>query len=53
MANLKINDINKIEGEVKESKIVDVSNNKYFYFIFIALVLIMIDATCKLRTFKI
>lgn len=48
-----INDINKIKGEIKESKIVDVTNNKYFYFIFVALGLIVIDLLIQTKTFKI
>ena len=48
-----INDINKIKGEVKESKMVDVTNNKYFYFIFAALILILIDILILPRTFNI
>ena len=48
-----INDINKIKGEIKESKLVDVSNNKYFYFVFAALILIIIDLLIQPRTFKI
>lgn len=48
-----INDINEIKGEIRESKMVDVSNNKYFYFTFAAILLILIDFLFISRTFKI
>lgn len=38
-----INAINSIEGELKDARVVDVSANKYFYFIALALVLVFVD----------
>lgn len=48
-----INDINKIEGELKQAKMVDVSANKYFYFLIGALFLIVIDVFFKVNIFKL
>jgi len=38
-----INSINSIEGELKDARVVDVSANKYYYFIALALVLVCVD----------
>ena len=38
-----INSINSIEGELKDARVVDVSANKYFYFVALALILVSID----------
>lgn len=38
-----INAINAIEGELKDSRVIDVSANKYFYFIALALILVCLD----------
>lgn len=48
-----INTIGDIEGEVRDSKKMDVSSNKYYYFLALALLLVLIDGTIKLRTISI
>jgi Ca-activated chloride channel homolog len=48
-----INDINKIEGELREIKTVDASANKYFYFLVIALAFIVLDVLITVKTIKI
>ena len=45
-----INAINGIEGELKDSRIVDVSANKYYYFVALALILICADLLIGLKT---
>ncbi len=48
-----INTIGDIEGELRDSKTMDVSANKYYYFLGLALLLIFLDAVIKIRTVKI
>ena len=48
-----INDINNIEGELKQAKKIDVKGNKYFYFLIGALCLIIVDVFFKINVFKI
>ena len=48
-----INTIGDIEGELRDSKTMDVSANKYYYFLALALLLICIDAALKVRTVNI
>lgn len=48
-----INDINKIEGELRDVKTVDASANKYFYFLFVALVFVLLDVLITIKTIKI
>lgn len=45
-----INAINGIEGELKDSRMIDVSANKYYYFIALALLLICADLLIGLKT---
>lgn len=45
-----INSINGIEGELKDSRVIDVSANKYYYFVALALILIFIDLLIGLKT---
>ena len=45
-----INAINGIEGELKDSRVIDVSANKYYYFIALALILIIADILIGLKT---
>lgn len=45
-----INAINGIEGELKDSKIIDVSANKYYYFVALALILLCADLLFGLKT---
>lgn len=48
-----INDISKIEGELREVKTVDASANKYFYFLFVALGLVVLDVLLTIKVIKI
>jgi len=48
-----INDINKIEGELRDVKTVDATANKYFYFLFVALVFIILDVLITVKTIRI
>ncbi len=48
-----INTIRKIEGQVRESRLVDVSANRYFYFLLAALALLAIDVLLSVRTVTI
>lgn len=48
-----INTIGDIEGELRDSKTMDVSANKYYYFLALALLLICIDAALKVRTVNV
>lgn len=48
-----INAINGIEGELKDSRVIDVSANKYYYFIALALILICIDLLIGLKTVQL
>ncbi len=48
-----IYEINNIKGEVIESKIIDVAENKYFYFLLTALILMTIDFTINLKIIRI
>lgn len=48
-----INTISKIEGELRDSKLVDVSANKYFYFLLAAVVLMVLDILINIKTLRI
>jgi Ca-activated chloride channel family protein len=48
-----INATNKIEGTVSDTREVDSSANKYFYFLLIALFFIIIDVVVTVKTVKI
>ena len=48
-----INTIDNIEGNLQDSKKMDVAANKYFYFLGLALILFMIDFMTKFKTLKI
>lgn len=48
-----INDISKIQGEVRDARKMDVSANKYFYFLLAALVLIALDVLITINVFKL
>lgn len=51
--NRLINAINKIEGQMRDARLVDVSSNRYFYFLLAALVLLVIDVLVSVRTVRI
>jgi Ca-activated chloride channel family protein len=48
-----INSINSIEGELRDSRVIDVSANKYYYFIAFALILICVDFLTGLKTVRL
>jgi Ca-activated chloride channel family protein len=48
-----INTISKIEGQIRESRLVDVSANRYFYFLLAALALLVLDILLSVRTVTI
>ncbi|NJN26364.1 MAG: VWA domain-containing protein [Cyclobacteriaceae bacterium] len=48
-----INAINSIEGELKDARRIDVSANKYFYFVALALILVFIDLLTGLKTIQL
>lgn len=48
-----INTISKIEGEVRDAKLVDASANKYYYFLIAALVLMVLDVLVNVKTVSI
>lgn len=48
-----INTISKIEGDIKDVKKVDISANKYFYFLGLALILMFIDVLTSVKTIRI
>jgi Ca-activated chloride channel homolog len=51
--NKLINTINKIEGEMRDARTVDVSANRYFYFILAALILFVLDVLISIKTVSI
>ena len=51
--NRLINTIGKIEGELRDARMVDVSANRYFYFLLGALVLLVLDILISIRTVSI
>jgi Ca-activated chloride channel homolog len=51
--NRLINVIGKIEGELRDARMVDVSANRYFYFLLAALVLLVLDILISIRTVNI
>ena len=48
-----INTISKIEGELRDARYVDVTANKYFYFLAIAAFLVLVDVLLNIRTIRI
>jgi Ca-activated chloride channel family protein len=48
-----INTISKIEGELRDARFVDVTANKYFYFLALAAVLLILDVLINVRTIRI
>jgi Ca-activated chloride channel family protein len=48
-----INTIGKIEGELRDARYVDVTANKYFYFLVAAFVLLLIDMLINVKTMRI
>ncbi|HZX74529.1 MAG TPA: VWA domain-containing protein, partial [Cyclobacteriaceae bacterium] len=48
-----INTIGQIEGELRDTRFVDVSANRYYYFLLTALILIVIDSMISMKTIRI
>jgi Ca-activated chloride channel homolog len=48
-----INTIDKIEGEFRDARFVDVTSNRYFYFLGLAILLLLIDTLTTVHTIKI
>lgn len=48
-----IGSINSIEGELRDSRQIDVSANKYYYFLAAALFLLMLDMITSVKTVRI
>ena len=48
-----INSINSVEGQLRDARLVDVSANKYIYFLLAALILLVIDMLTTIKTIKI
>jgi Ca-activated chloride channel homolog len=48
-----INTISKIEGELRDARYVDVSANKYYYFLAVAACLILLDILIPVKTVRI
>lgn len=51
--NRLISKINAIEGELRDSKQVDVSANRYYYFLLAAILLLILDITTNLKVIRI
>jgi Ca-activated chloride channel homolog len=48
-----ITTVSRIEGELMDARLVDVTANKYYYFLFAALMLLIIDILITVKTIKI
>lgn len=48
-----INTIDKIEGQMRDARFVDVSANQYFYFLLAALILLTLDVLLNVKTVRI
>ena len=51
--NRLISTIGKIEGELRDARTVDVSANRYFYFLLVAILLLVLDLLVSLKTVSI
>jgi Ca-activated chloride channel family protein len=51
--NRMVSTIGKIEGELRDARMVDVSANRYFYFLLAALILLVLDLLVSIRTVRI
>ncbi len=48
-----INTIDEIEGELRDTRMADVSTNKYYLFLAIAIILFLLDVTIKTKTLTV
>ncbi len=51
--NKLINTISKIEGEMRDARVIDASANRYYYFLLGALVLLVVDILISVKTITI
>jgi Ca-activated chloride channel homolog len=48
-----INTISKIEGQLRDARMVDVSANRYFYFLLAAFIILLLDILVGIKTVRI
>jgi Ca-activated chloride channel homolog len=48
-----INTIGKIEGQLRDARVVDVSANQYFYFLLAAFIILLLDILVGIKTVRI
>lgn len=48
-----IDTIDKVEGELRDSRMVDISANKYYYFLGLAVILLLLDILINVKTVTI
>jgi len=48
-----ISTVSKIEGELMDARFIDVTANKYYYFLLAALILVVLDVLMNIKTIKI
>ena len=48
-----INTISKIEGQMRDARVVDASANRYYYFLLAALILLVLDILISVKTITI
>jgi len=51
--NKLINTISKIEGQMRDARVIDASANRYFYFLLAALILLALDILISVKTITI
>jgi Ca-activated chloride channel family protein len=51
--NRLINSISRIEGEIRDTRMMNVSANKYYYFLLAAFLLIIFDVMVSVKTIRI
>ena len=48
-----INTLNQIEGELRDTRVMDVSANKYYYFLAIALLFMFFDLVTGIKSIRV
>jgi Ca-activated chloride channel family protein len=51
--NKLINTISKIEGQMRDARVIDASANRYYYFLLAALILLVLDILISVKTVNI
>jgi len=51
--NKMINTISKIEGQMRDARVIDASANRYYYFLLAALLLLVFDVLISVKTITI